>query len=124
THIDAVFAAQISDAFHTFDENSISGEQPVHFGMHRRESLDELANLVDPGVVDIERDATDTSVAGMESLSRSCFDNVVNQLALIKEIQECSEPTQVERAGSCVKQVILNSHQFGQDRPQVLAAWG
>src|SRR4051812_7180236 len=57
----------------------------------------------------------------MKPLARSKLDNVVNMLALLEPIQERRERAQVERRGANIKQMIMQSHQLGENRPQILA---
>ena len=82
----------------------------MDFGVDGGKALHELADLVDPGVVDVECDAANAGVTGVESLSRRCFDDVVNQFALLEEVQERGKSTEIQRTGARVEQVILDSH--------------
>ena len=57
----------------------------------------------------------------MKPLARRVLDDVVNLLALLEAIQKRRERTQVERRRADVEQMIVQPHQLGQNRPQILA---
>ena len=63
--------------------------------MNWHEALQEVPNLVDPGVVDVKHHATDAGVAGVEPLSRCRFNDVVDLFALVERVKESGKRSQV-----------------------------
>jgi len=55
----------------------------------------------------------------MEPLPGSRFDNVVNIFALLKRIQKRGEPAQIQRRCTHIQQVVMQSHEFCEDRAQI-----
>jgi hypothetical protein len=58
----------------------------------------------------------------VEPLSRGQFDNVVDVFALLEEVEEGGEATEVQCGGAEIQQVVVHPHQFGKDCAEVLAA--
>ena len=120
--VDRVLLRQHADALGAIDEDAVARQQLVDL-VERAPAklLDELPHLVDPVGVHVEQHAADARVAGVKPLARGVLDDVVNLLALLKAVQKRGERAQVERRRAHVEQVIVQPHQLGQDRPQILA---
>jgi hypothetical protein len=101
TKIDCVFRTQVTNALRAIHEDAVLGQQTVDFVVDLWKLFDELANSIHPVRVHIKQDTANAGVAGMEPLARSHFDDVVDVLALLEEIQERGESTKVE--GSCTQ---------------------
>src|SRR5262249_3961710 len=62
-------------------------------------------------------------VAGMKSLPGRRLADVVDKFTLVKGIKKCGEAAQVESCRAAAKQVVVNAHQFGENRTDVFATW-
>ena len=57
----------------------------------------------------------------MKPLPRGVLDDVVDLLALLERVQKRGERPEVERHGADVQQVVVQPHQLGEDRAEILA---
>ena len=124
TEVDGIFAAEVADAFGTVDKDPIFSQEPVDFVINFGKVADEFSDAIDPVVIDIEEDSADACVAGVEPLSGSEFDDVVDMFALLEEVEEGGESAEVECGGAEVEQVIMHAHEFCEDGAEISAAGG
>ena len=121
TEVDRVRLRQHANAFDTVNENAISSQQPIHFRMRLAKLLAEVADHLNPRIIHVEHHTADAGIAAMKALPRSHLDDVVNLLTLREEVEERRKRPEIECRRAHIQQVILNPHDLGQDRPQVLA---
>src|SRR5262249_9197839 len=105
----------------SLDENAIAVEQPRDIAVGLRKAGEETPQPANPVVVHVAQEAADARVAAVEPLARRVFHEVVNEFTLIETVEKRREGAEIEPHRADAEEMIVEPHQFGENRPEVLA---
>jgi hypothetical protein len=120
--VDRIFTAEVPDAPGAIHKDPVFGEQSIDFVVDFGEFANEFSHAIYPVQIDIKEHSADSRVAGVETLTGGQFHDVVDVFALLEEIKEGREASEVECSCAEIQQVIMHPHEFCEDCSKITAS--